>query len=868
VSRAGLISGGKSAPWRGLRAGAWALSLLGCLVAVALTGGGTAGAAGQSPTCRPASPSSSPVWTPIGPEAIPNAHVGDPQQAGLLAAGRIQAVAIDLANPQVIYAGGGIGTGSSGPTSEAGISKTTNGGASWTQIDTGLTDPTVDALWLDQNNPQIVVASTWFGGIYRSTNAGSSWASVYPVGSTSLVQVGTVLYAATDSGVASSSSNNGMTWALAESTPSPDRILAAGGGALYAGLDNGSVMAQAAPGDPWQTVLTGLQNQTVWDVAVNPTNGQNAIVTQSDPVGGGDINLVTNDGGAHWSTWSSPPQGFSGGGGPAKVVAFDTVNPQIVYAGSGGFLFTSTNGGSTWTQDHMAEDLNLIDALPGEQGSVIVGGDQGIYMSVDQGSSWTTLNGNLTTSLLTGLAVNGQDVFTAVQDFSPTWSLDGGSSWLQLSGPHPPLAEDGSVAINPGNPSYWYAFTSQIGLQVSSDGGQSFSVIGNVGGTEFTFPAGDNEIAIDPEHPSDIYLAAKDGVFESTNWGDSWSLLPWSFSDPFMVVVSPTDSQTIFVGGRFGLFVTHNGGSTWTPSSLPGLSQNNYPATLAVDPANASIVVAGEQSGPTAGGGLFRSTDGGSSFSAANGGLDTSQNTLADHYAWKLSFQPTGSIVVAATDDGIYDSSNGGTSWTSIYGTAIPCWFSDVAWDGSYLYASTFGEGVVRTPASSLAPAPTITSFTPTSGPVGTSVTIRGTNFTGATGVTFNGTPATSFGVVSPTVLKAVVPAGATSGKISVTTAGGIATSIASFTVTKQKPPTIGSFSPTRGPVGTLVTISGTNFSGVTSVRFNGTAATVFTVVSSSQIRARVPVGATTGRISVATPGGTATSFLSFTVTH
>jgi Abnormal spindle-like microcephaly-assoc'd, ASPM-SPD-2-Hydin/Cep192 domain 4 len=79
--------------------------------------------------------------------------------------------------------------------------------------------------------------------------------------------------------------------------------------------------------------------------------------------------------------------------------------------------------------------------------------------------------------------------------------------------------------------------------------------------------------------------------------------------------------------------------------------------------------------------------------------------------------------------------------------------------------------------------APSITSFSPTSGAVGASVTISGSSFTGATAVKFNGTSA-QFTVNSSTQITTSVPSGATTGPISVTTSAGTATSSTSFTVT------------------------------------------------------------------------------------
>lgn len=167
---------------------------------------------------------------------------------------------------------------------------------------------------------------------------------------------------------------------------------------------------------------------------------------------------------------------------------------------------------------------------------------------------------------------------------------------------------------------------------------------------------------------------------------------------------------------------------------------------------------------------------------------------------------------------------------------------------------------------------PLITSFSPSSGPVGTEVTIDGQNFNGANNVTFDGTSANDFEVATTTRILALVPPGATTGKIAITNAVGTATSANNFTVTEPPPPagdlpTIASFSPTNGAIGTEVTINGTNFNGTTRVRFNGAQASSFDVETDSRIVAAVPPEATAGKISVTTPTGTATSVNNFIVT-
>ena len=244
------------------------------------------------------------------------------------------------------------------------------------------------------------------------------------------------------------------------------------------------------------------------------------------------------------------------------------------------------------------------------------------------------------------------------------------------------------------------------------------------------------------------------------------------------------------------------------------------------------------------------------------------------------SFNPTSGVIgssVTITGTGFQDTSvvtavefnNVAATFTVNSDTQITATVPAGATDGPIEITDSEGTAASATNFDvTPSPLPTITSFAPTSGPVGTTVVITGTGFTGATSVTFNrhtppGNVSAAFVFNSDTQITATVPATATTGPIRVTTPGGTATSSTNFTV--QPAPTITSFSPTSGPVGTRVVIRGTGFTGATSVTFNGVSA-AFTVNSSTQITATVPATATTGPIRVTTPGGTATSAVNFMV--
>jgi uncharacterized repeat protein (TIGR03803 family) len=147
---------------------------------------------------------------------------------------------------------------------------------------------------------------------------------------------------------------------------------------------------------------------------------------------------------------------------------------------------------------------------------------------------------------------------------------------------------------------------------------------------------------------------------------------------------------------------------------------------------------------------------------------------------------------------------------------------------------------------------------------VGASVGMFGQGFSSASVVKFGGVAATSVTHAGTTYLTAVVPAGAHTGPVTVTTGTTTLTSPQTYKVK----PKITSFSPSSGPAGTLVTINGTGLIQTSAVKFGTVKATTFTVKSDSQVTAVVPSGLAAGAvtISIITPGGTANSPTKFTV--
>jgi len=249
-------------------------------------------------------------------------------------------------------------------------------------------------------------------------------------------------------------------------------------------------------------------------------------------------------------------------------------------------------------------------------------------------------------------------------------------------------------------------------------------------------------------------------------------------------------------------------------------------------------------------GGLIQATDGNFYGTTLDGGANNNSGTI-------FQLTPSGTL-------------------TTLYNFCSQINAQNVCTDGYYaaeglvqdtngkLYGSTVhgganDDGTIFSLSAGLAP---FVQTLPTSGKVGASVYILGTNLTGASNVSFGGTSAT-FTVVSATKIKTSVPGSPLTGSVTVTTPSGKLKSNKKFRVIPQ----ITGLSLSSGPPTTVVTITGVSLTQTAKVTFGGVAATTFTVVNDTTVNATVPSGAATGHIKITTPGGTATSPGVFTVT-
>ncbi len=545
----------------------------------------------------------------------------------------VWAIEIDPSNSDIVWAG----------TTE-GTYKSTDGGASWTRVDTTIM--VMDLVIHPQNPDTVFIACGNFKssgyGIYRTTNGGTSWTKLtFGLPSSFEGKIQLSIY-----------------------QRYPDIIYASIGNGYWD--DAGSWLCRSVDGgNTWSIVSedTDFSSYQGWYshcVGVSPVDSNVVFV--------GGVNLwKSTDGGSNLKQINS--SGYQHGvipiGGPEGPsdyvhcdfhdIVFHPTDPDIIYFGCDGGVFRTTDGGTTFegcngryqtTQFYNGCSSSRTDSL------LFIGGMQDNYSAIYRGSkAWNRV-------------LYGDGCYTAIHPTnsniiygSPQYllymyrSIDGGNNWSYYYMPAPYDDDPCFVSpfvLSPSNPKYLYAAHSRLYLSI--DGGKYwFSINGNekLDGNPII------ALAISEQTDKTLYAAtvpkySRSHIYYTTNYGAWWHDITKDLPDryPVDIAVDPTNDKIVYVifsgFGSSHVYKTTDRGKHWKDigSGLPDVPTS----AVAVDPLYTNNIYVGNDLG------VYVSLDGGENWKRMSEGLPEGVIVM------DLSISPVNRVIRAATHgNGVYE---------------------------------------------------------------------------------------------------------------------------------------------------------------------------------------------------------------------
>jgi photosystem II stability/assembly factor-like uncharacterized protein len=459
------------------------------------------------------------------------------------------------------------------------------------------------------------------------------WEPLGPFGgSAAIVQVDRrpgIVVAATSNAQIYQSEDNGDSW---KALPFPGQSRASlhalvvdrrHPGVYFVGLSSetpkySGIMRSSDSGMTWERIPEpGLSE--VWSIAVWPEDSRVMAA-------GGEHGVwLTRDGGEIWAQVAPPELN------PVVSLTFDPWDSNILYAGTPHLAWKTSDGGATWQSIHdkMLDDSDVFSILVDDRRRrrIFAATCGGIYRSLDGGAGWTRLSEAKGASIRTYHIAQHPlqpNLLLASTSMGIIKSLDSGNTWKKVSS-----QSTRWIAFDPAQPNRVFAATVGAGLLRSNDAGETFEAI-NQGFSNRLF-AGFAAVG------NFLYVttltAGGGSTLRRSDTNAEWKELrvlshpkqpateALSLDDLRVHDAVTTEDGDLLAATSRGLAKSHDAGLTWQVE--PGTLEGNSVSALCRHPARPGLLFASTF------GGIFLSSDGGTTWTSLTAGGEHPDDVIA-----------------------------------------------------------------------------------------------------------------------------------------------------------------------------------------------------------------------------------------------